>query len=87
MNLSDDHGPAIVESAQQLLNLSCGTPLSDKMDAIFLSKAINSYIKFLPKYKEVRVQHYPHPFVDSFVHIMSCSFSSAFRWALYWLTW
>ncbi|XP_034243765.1 adhesion G protein-coupled receptor A3 [Thrips palmi] len=54
MNLSEDHGPAIVESAQQLLNLSCGTPhLSDKMDAIFLSKAISNYVKFLPKYKEM----------------------------------
>lgn len=55
MNLSEEHGPAIVESAQQLLNLSCGTPsLSDKMDAIFLSRAISNYLKFLPKDKEVQ---------------------------------
>ncbi|XP_052121111.1 adhesion G protein-coupled receptor A3 [Frankliniella occidentalis] len=54
MNLSEEHGPAIVESARRLLNLSCGTPPpSDKMDAIFLSRAIFNYLKFLPKEKEV----------------------------------
>lgn len=51
---SKEHGRAIVESAQSLLNLSCGSsPFSDKMDAIFLSKAISNYLKFLPKQGEV----------------------------------
>ncbi|KAK3928787.1 Adhesion G protein-coupled receptor A2 [Frankliniella fusca] len=54
MNLSEEHGLAIVESARRLLNLSCGSPPpSDKMDAIFLSRAIFNYLKFLPKEKEV----------------------------------
>ena len=54
MNLSEEHGPAIIESARRLLNLSTGPPyLADKMDAIYLSRAINNYLKFLPKQKEV----------------------------------
>lgn len=83
MNLSEDHGPAIVESAQQLLNLSCGTPqLSDKMDAIFLSKAISNYVNFLPKYIEVRVLSVII-FSCSVIDRMSNPIFICFRWVLY----